>query len=103
MKKKEFVELFKEKTNLRSLEEAKRQVELFIDTLKEALTKEDILIFRGLGTFEKKITKRKEGRNPRTGETIKMTPKKYIKFKVGKDLHDKINTPKKRGRKTNKK
>ena len=102
MKKKEFAELFKERANLRSQEEAKRQVELFIETLKEALTNEEVLIFRGLGTFEKRTTKRKEGRNPRTGETIKMTPKKYIKFKVGKDLEDRINTPKKRGRKPNK-
>lgn len=102
MKKKEFAELFKINANLRSQEEAKRQVELFIETLKEALTKEDTVIFRGLGTFEKRVTKRKEGRNPRTGEIIKMTPKKYIKFKVGKDLEDRLNAPKKRGRKPSK-
>lgn len=101
MKKKEFAELFMAKANLRSKEEAKRQVELFIETMKEALEKDDVLIFRGLGTFERRETKRKEGRNPRTGEAIKITPKKYIKFKVGKDLEDRINAPapKKRGKK----
>ena len=85
--------------NLASMEESKRQFELFIETLKEALEKNEVLIFRGLGTFERRETKRKEGRNPRTGEAIKITPKKYIKFKVGKDLEDRINKPVKRGRK----
>ena len=93
MVKKEFAELLMEKADLRSFEEAKRQTELFIETMKEALEKNEILIFRGLGTFERKETKRKEGRNPRTGEAIKMKPKKYIKFKVGSDLSIRLNPP----------
>ena len=101
MIKKEFAELLMEKADLKSLEEAKRQTELFIETMKEALEKNEVLIFRGLGTFERRETKRKEGRNPRTGEAIKMKPKKYIKFKVGSDLSIRLNppVPKKRGRK----
>ena len=99
MVKKEFAELWMKNANLTSFEEAKRQVETFIETMKEALEKEETLIFRGLGTFERRETKRREGRNPRTGEAIKMTPKKYIKFKVGKDLEDRLNTPAKKGKK----
>ena len=99
MVKKEFAELLMKNANLTSFEEAKRQVETFIETMKEALEKEETLIFRGLGTFERRETKRREGRNPRTGEAIKMTPKKYIKFKVGKDLEDRLNTPVKKGKK----
>ena len=72
MVKKEFAELLMEKADLKSLEEAKRQTELFIETMKEALEKNEVLIFRGLGTFERRETKRKEGRNPRTGEVIKL-------------------------------
>ncbi|MDP0488751.1 MAG: HU family DNA-binding protein [Fusobacterium sp. JB021] len=92
MKKKEFAELFMVKAELKSKEEAKRQVELFIETMKDALEADEVLIFRGLGTFERRTTKRKEGRNPRTGESIKITPKKYIKFRVGKDLEDRLNS-----------
>ena len=99
MVKKEFAELWMKNANLASMEESKRQVELFIETLKEALEKNEVLVFRGLGTFERRETKRKEGRNPRTGEAIKMTPKKFIKFKVGKDLKDRLNAPSKKGRK----
>lgn len=98
MVKKEFAELWMKKANLTSMEEAKRQVELFIETLKEALEKEEVLIFRGLGTFERRETKRREGRNPKTGEPVQMTPKKYIKFKVGRDLEDRLNTPAKKGK-----
>ena len=99
MVKKEFTELLMKNANLPSMEEAKRQVETFIETMKEALEKEEVLIFRGLGTFERRETKRKEGRNPKTGEAIKITPKKYIKFKVGKDLENRLNTPAKKGKK----
>ena len=99
MVKKEFAELWMKNANLASMVESKRQVELFIETLKEALEKNEVLVFRGLGTFERRETKRKEGRNPRTGEAIKISPKKYIKFKVGKDLEDRINKPVKKGRK----
>ncbi|WP_300329581.1 HU family DNA-binding protein [Fusobacterium sp.] len=91
MKKVEFAELLMKNANLPSKEEAKRQVEVFVETLKEALTTEEVLVFRGLGTFERKTTKRAEGINPRTGEPIKITPKNYIKFKVGKDLSDRLN------------
>ena len=94
MVKKEFAELLMEKADLKSFEEAKRQVEIFIETIKEALEKNEVLIFRGLGTFERRETKRKEGRNPRTGEAIKMRPRKYIKFKVGSDLNNRLNPPK---------
>ena len=93
MVKKEFAELLMEKADLKSFKEAKRQVEIFIETMKEALEKNEVLIFRGLGTFERRETKRKEGRNPRTGEAIKMKPKKYIKFKVGSDLSIRLNPP----------
>ena len=102
MVKREFAELWMKNANLASMEEAKRQVELFIETMKEALEKNEVLVFRGLGTFERRETKRKEGRNPRTGEPVQMTPKKYIKFKVGKDLEDRLNTPSKKGRKKTK-
>ncbi|MCF2612322.1 MULTISPECIES: HU family DNA-binding protein [Fusobacterium] len=91
MKKVEFAELLMKKANLPSKEEAKRQVEVFVETLKEALATEEVLVFRGLGTFERKTTKRAEGINPRTGEPIKITPKNYVKFKVGKDLSDRLN------------
>lgn len=91
MRKTEFADLFMKNAHLRTKQEANRQVETFIETLKEALVKDNILIFRGLGSFEKRQTKRKEGRNPKTGEFINFTPKIYIKFKAGMDLKARLN------------
>ncbi len=51
MVKREFAELWMKNANLASMEEAKRQVELFIETMKEALEKNEVLVFRGLGTL----------------------------------------------------
>lgn len=91
MKKKEFIELYMEKAGIDTKTEAKEKVELFIETLKEAMLKEDILIFRGLGTFHVMKTKTRRGRNPRTGEPLTVNSRKVIKFKVGRDLEDRIN------------
>ena len=79
--------------------EAKREVEDFIEVMKLALERSDNLILRDFGTFEIRETKREMAFNPTTGEPVKCTPKKYIKFYVGKELEARINVPKKRGRK----
>ena len=78
--------------------EAKSEVEDFIEVMKMAFERSDELILRDFGTFEIRETKREMAFNPRTGEPVKCTPKKYIKFAVGKELEERINVPKKRGR-----
>ena len=99
MIKKEFVELYMEYNKKYIYTEAKAEVEDFIEVFKLALERSDNLILRDFGTFEIRETKREMAFNPRTGEPVKCTPKKYIKFAVGKDLEERINAPKKRGRK----
>ena len=102
MTKKEFAkELFKN-SGLTTVTEAERVTEAFIQTVKEQVAKGNTLFFRDFGIFSIRTSSRKEGRNPRTGEPVKMTPKKFIKFKVGKDLEDRLNSPSKRGRKKTK-
>lgn len=56
-----------------------------IDNFKEG----NELIFRTFGTFTIKETKREFGRNPKTGDNIKLTPKKYVKFKVSPNVFKK--------------
>lgn len=91
MIKKEFAEKFLKNAELKHKVEAERMVDVFLDTMKEELEKGEVLIFRGFGTFEVRQHKRAEGRNPKTGEVIKLEPKKYVKFKTGKELSEKIN------------
>lgn len=86
--KKDFIELYAEKEKI-ELKEAKKRVESLIDLMVSNLQQDNTLIFRNFGSFTVKTTKRKAGRNPQTGEAIKFTPKKYIKFKVSSNVFKK--------------
>lgn len=86
--KKQFVEQYAEKYNLTYVK-AKEIVESVINLMGENFKNENSLIFRGFGSFEIKETKRKEGRNPRTGEVVKMKPKKFVKYKVSRSIFSK--------------
>jgi len=62
-----------------------------IETIKKALKKGDTVSLVGFGTF--KVGKRaaRNGRNPRTGATIKIKAAKVPKFTAGKGLKDAVN------------
>ena len=86
--KKQFITQYAEMYDLTYVK-AKEIVEsvftLMIDNFKEG----NELIFRTFGTFTIKETKREFGRNPKTGDNIKLTPKKYVKFKVSPNVFKK--------------
>ena len=56
-----------------------------------ALKEGDKVQIFGFGTFEVKATAEREGRNPKTGETIKIAASKAPAFSAGKGLKDSIN------------
>ncbi|MFZ7124736.1 MAG: HU family DNA-binding protein [Desulfobacterales bacterium] len=59
----------------------------FMDTVTKALKKKDGKItLVGFGTFSKTRRKARKGRNPQTGETIKIKASNAVKFKPGKKL-----------------
>ncbi|MCD6407602.1 HU family DNA-binding protein [bacterium] len=66
--------------------EAAAAVDAVLDAIKKALKKGETVTLVGFGTF--KVTKRKarKGRNPRTGETIKIPAKKVPVFRPGSEL-----------------
>jgi len=68
---------------------AGKVLEVGIETLTKELKKKGKFSLVGFGTFSVVKRKAKEGRNPRTGEVIKIPAKKAIKFKAGKSLTDK--------------
>lgn len=69
-----------------SKKEAKEIVETLLDSIKKALKKKDPVAISGFGTFKVKQTKARTGRNPKTGETIKIPAKKKVAFRASKDL-----------------
>lgn len=89
--KKEFAALYKEKATLKTKVEAEVNLNAFMDLIEEILSSGKEISFSGWGKF--KIVQRGErkGRNPKTGEEIKISPKKTIKFKPGKYLDEKLN------------
>ena len=70
---------------------AARALDSTIESIKKALKKGDTVSLVGFGTF--KVGKRaaRNGRNPRTGATIKIKAAKVPKFSAGKGLKDAVN------------
>lgn len=70
--------------------DAERALNSFLSVTKKTLKKKGKLALAGFGTFV--VTKRKarKGRNPQTGETIKIKAGKAVKFRPGKALKEGI-------------
>jgi integration host factor subunit beta len=61
------------------------------DSMVEALRRGEGIEIRGFGSFSIREYKEYEGRNPRTGETVHVRPKRLAFFKVGKELRERVN------------
>ena len=62
-----------------------------LDTIQSAMKNGDKVQLVGFGTFEVAERPEREGRNPRSGETMTIAASKNPKFKAGKALKDAIN------------
>ncbi len=71
-------------------EEAEVLLNAFLLTIVEALKKGDGVELRGFGSFRLRDRKARQGRNPRSGETIQVRPKRVVYFKLGKELRSKL-------------
>jgi integration host factor subunit beta len=91
MNKSELIEALAEEINV-PIREAASIANTIIDTMSEALARGEAIEIRGFGSFVVKEYGSYIGRNPKTGEKIKVAPKKLPFFKVGKDLREKVNT-----------
>ena len=74
-----------------SKQEAETGVNLFFQTIKEALKKGEEIELRGFGSFRFRHREARAGRNPRTGEPVEVPPKKVLYFKPSKLLKNMIN------------
>ena len=70
--------------------QAEKAVDGFVSAVSDALATGDKITLVGFGTFSVGERAQREGRNPRTGEKIKIAASKTVKFKVGKTLSEKI-------------
>ena len=90
MNKNELISSIADKAGIKKTD-AEKALKAFIETVTEELKNGEKVQLVGFGTFETAERPAREGRNPRTGETMKIEASKSPKFKAGKALKDAIN------------
>ena len=65
--------------------------DIFLEEIKTALKNNERVEIRGWGIFYHKIQKKRNSRNPMTGEIILTPEKKVINFKMSKEIFKKVN------------
>ena len=90
MNKGELIDKLAEGANL-SKADAGRALEAFIAAISDALKSGDNVAIAGFGSFEVRARAARTGRNPKTGDTIKIAASKNPAFKAGKALKDAVN------------
>ncbi len=91
MNKADFINAVAEAAEL-SKTDAASAIDAFIQVVKAELKKKDGSVsLVGFGTFQVRKRAARQGRNPRTGQTIKIKASKIPSFKAGKALKDAVN------------
>lgn len=90
MNKQDLVSKVADKADI-SKTKAAAAVDAVIDAIKTSLKKGDDVRLVGFGTFSVAKRAATTGRNPRTGEAIKIAASKQPKFKAGKELKEAVN------------
>ena len=103
MNRAELIEAISGETGL-SKKDVDAALKSFINVVSDALQKKDKVQLIGFGTFETGERAARSGRNPQTGESIKIKASTLVKFKAGAALKEKVNSkPAKAAKKTKKK
>src|SRR3954463_15861954 len=71
--------------------ECEAVVNAILDRISEALAAGDRVEIRGFGAFSVTTTRARQGRNPRTGESVAVGEKKNVHFKTGRDMRKRLN------------
>ena len=72
--------------------DAEKVVDVIFDTIKKSLKDGNRVELRGFGVFSVRQRKARQGRNPRTGEEVKVAAKRVPFFKSGKKLKEELNS-----------
>src|ERR1035438_2738414 len=65
-------------------------VNTFLESIIESLKTGEGVELRGFGSFRLRDRRARQGRNPRSGESIQVPPKRVVYFKLGKELRSKL-------------
>ena len=90
MTKAELIDAISEKTKL-TKRDVTDAVDTLLESIKSALQKGKKVQLIPFGSFEVRERKKREGRNPKTGERLTIPARKVPAFHAGKDLRDAVN------------
>jgi nucleoid DNA-binding protein len=76
---------------INSKKQAQEAVDCIFSTITQTLKKKGVVTLVGFGTFKVNKRKARKGRNPQTGDEIKIKAKNVPKFLAGKALKDAVN------------
>ena len=72
-------------------EDAEIIVDIIFESMADALAQGDGIEIRGFGSLKVSDRRAREGRNPKTGESVHIPAKRLPLFRIGKELHERIN------------
>lgn len=91
MTKSELIDQIAKRNDHMNHKDAEIVVNQIFDSMIAALVQGERIEIRGFGSFSVKSRPQREGRNPKTGEAVTIPAKRVPFFKIGKELHEKIN------------
>ena len=91
MTKSELVRHVAERLPYMTLQDAQIIVDTIFESMTDALVQRESIEIRGFGSLKVRNREAHEGRNPKTGESVHVPAKKLPLFRIGKELHERIN------------
>jgi integration host factor beta subunit len=91
MTKSVLIEKIAEKVEGLSKKQTEFVIETIFESIKDSLAKGGKVEIRGFGNFKLRSRNARKARNPKTGESVDVPPKKVPYFKVGKELREMVN------------
>ena len=85
------IEAVAEKTPHISKKDTEIVVNTIFDSMTQVLKRGERIEIRGFGSFQVKVREAREGRNPKTGESVQISAKRTPFFKVGKELKEMVD------------
>ncbi len=91
MTKSELIEVLARKQNHLPYKEVELSVKALLEQMSESLSKGERIEIRGFGSFSLHRRPARTGRNPKTGESVRLSKKSVPHFKPGKELRERVN------------
>ena len=91
MTKSVLIEKIAEKVEGLSKKQTEVVIETIFESIKDSLAQGGKVEIRGFGNFKLRSRNARKARNPKTGESVDVPPKKVPYFKVGKELREMVN------------